>query len=51
MMCENAAYSIRGHINRELREPEQEFVADNLFAVGEGQKQTKSKKGKEQPER
>ena len=47
----NAAYSIRGHINRELREPEQEFVADNLFAVGEGQKQTKSKKGKEQPER
>ena len=47
----NAAYSIRGHINRELREPEQEFVADNLFAVGEGQKPAKSKKGKEQPER
>ena len=47
----NAAYSIRGHINRELREPEQEFVADNLFSVGEGEKSVKSKKGKEQPER
>lgn len=47
----NAAYSIRGHINRELREPEQEFIADNLFAVGEGQKPVRSKKGKEQPER
>lgn len=47
----NAAYSIRGHINRELREPEQEFVADNVFSVGEGQKPPKGKKGKEQPER
>lgn len=47
----NAAYSIRGHINRELREPEQEFVADNLFAVGEGAKPPKGKKGKTEPER
>lgn len=47
----NAAYSIRGHINREMRRPEQEFVADNLFAVGEGQKPVKGKKGKGQPER
>ena len=46
-----SAYSIRGHINRELREPEQEFVADNLFSVGEGQKPAKSKKSREQPER
>lgn len=47
----NAAYNIRGHINRELREPEQEFVADNLFAVGEGQKPAKTRKEKSEPER
>lgn len=46
-----AAYDIRGHINRELREPEQEFIADTLFAVGESQKPAKNKRGKEQPER
>lgn len=47
----NAAYSIRGHINRELQGPEQEFVADDLFAVGEGPKPAKGRKSKEQPER
>ena len=40
----NAAYSIRGHINRELREPEQEFVADNLFAVEKGKSKPRAKR-------
>ena len=48
-----AAYGIRGHIERNLREPEQEFVTEELFSVGEGAKKQlgKEKKGKDQTER
>lgn len=44
----NAAYGISNHLNRNLGEQEQEFVADE-FAVSDGK--AKSGKGKKQPER
>jgi hypothetical protein len=46
----NAAYSINNHINRNLGEQEQEFVADE-FGISEGQQAAKSGKSKKQPER
>ena len=44
----NAAYGISNHLNRNLGEQEQEFVADE-FSVSEGS--AKSGKGKKQPEK
>lgn len=48
-----AAYSIRGHIERNLREPEQQFVTEDAFSVGESEKKQpeKEKKSKKEPER
>ena len=48
-----AAYGIRGHIERNLREPEQQFVTDDTFTVGECEKKSpdKGKKSKNEPER
>ena len=48
-----AAYGIRGHIERNLREPEQQFVTEDTFTVGESQKKSpdKGKKSKNEPER
>ena len=44
----NAAYGISNHLNRNLGEQEQEFIADE-FAVSDGK--VKSGKEKKQPER
>ena len=44
----NAAYGISNHLNRNLGEQEQEFVADE-FSISEGS--AKSGKGKKQPEK
>ena len=44
----NAAYGISNHLNRNLGEQEQEFVADE-FAVSDGK--VKSGKEKKQPEK
>ena len=44
----NTAYGISNHLNRNLGEQEQEFVADE-FSVSEGS--AKSGKGKKQPEK
>ena len=43
-----AAYGIRGHIERNLREPEQQFVTEDTFTVGESEKKSpdKGKKSK-----
>jgi hypothetical protein len=48
-----AAYGIRGHIERNLREPEQQFVTEDTFTVGESEKKSpdKGKKSKNEPER
>ena len=48
-----AAYGIRGHIERNLREPEQQFVTVDTFTVGESEKKSpdKGKKSKNEPER
>lgn len=48
-----AAYGIRGHIERNLREPEQQFVTEDTFTVGESEKRSsdKGKKSKNEPER
>lgn len=48
-----AAYAIRGHIERNLREPEQQFVTEDTFTVGESEKKSpdKGKKSKNEPER
>ena len=48
-----AAYGIRGHIERNLREPEQKFVTEDTFTVGESEKKSpdKGKKSKNEPER
>ena len=46
----NAAYGIGSHINHNLGEREQEFVADE-FGISEGQPEPKNPKGKKQPER
>lgn len=48
-----AAYGIRGHIERNLREPEQQFVTEDIFTVGESEKKSpdKGKKSKNEPER
>ena len=48
-----AAYGIRGHIERNLREPEQQFVTEDTFTVGESEKKSpdKRKKSKNEPER
>ena len=48
-----AAYGICGHIERNLREPEQQFVAEDTFTVGESEKKSpdKGKKSKNEPER
>lgn len=48
-----AAYGIRGHIERNLREPEQQFVTEDTFTVGESEKKCpdKGKKSKNEPER
>ena len=48
-----AAYGIRGHIERNLREPEQQFVTEDTFTVGESEKKSpdKVKKSKNEPER
>ena len=48
-----AAYGIRGHIERNLREPEQQFVTEDPFTVGESEKKSpdKGKKSKNEPER
>lgn len=48
-----AAYGIRGHIERNLREPEQQFVPEDTFTVGESEKKSpdKGKKSKNEPER
>ena len=48
-----AVYGIRGHIERNLREPEQQFVTEDTFTVGESEKKSpdKGKKSKNEPER
>lgn len=48
-----AAYGIRGHIERNLREPEQQFVTEDTFTVGESEKKSpdKGEKSKNEPER
>lgn len=48
-----AAYGIRGHIERNLREPEQQFVTEDTFTEGESEKKSpdKGKKSKNEPER
>lgn len=48
-----AAYGIRGHIERNFREPEQQFVTEDTFTVGESEKKSsdKGKKSKNEPER
>lgn len=48
-----AAYGIRGHIERNLREPEQQFVTEDTFTVGESEKKSpdKGKKSKNEAER
>lgn len=48
-----AAYGIRGHIERNLREPEQQFVTEDTFTVGESEKKSpdKGKKSKNELER
>lgn len=46
----NAAYGINSHLNRNLGEQEQEFVAD-AFSIAEGQPAEKPGKEKKQPER
>ena len=48
-----AAYGIRGHIERNLREPEQQFVTEDTFTVGESEKKSPDKgtKSKNEPER
>ena len=48
-----AAYGIRGNIERNLREPEQQFVTEDTFTVGESEKKSpdKGKKSKNEPER
>lgn len=48
-----AAYGIRGHIERNLLEPEQQFVTEDTFTVGESEKKSpdKGKKSKNEPER
>ena len=48
-----AAYGIRGHIERNLREQEQQFVTEDTFTVGESEKKSpdKGKKSKNEPER
>lgn len=48
-----AAYGIRGHIERNLRKPEQQFVTEDTFTVGESEKKSpdKGKKSKNEPER
>lgn len=38
-----AAYGIRGHIERNLREPEQQFVTEDTFTVGESEKKSPDK--------
>ena len=38
-----AAYGIRGHIERNLREPEQQFVTEDTFTVGESEKNLRTK--------
>ena len=49
----SAAYGIRGQIERNLREPEQQFMTEDAFAVGESEKKQpeKGKKVKKEPER
>ena len=48
-----AAYGIRGHIERNLREPEQQFVTEYTFTVGESEKKSpdNGNKSKNEPER
>ena len=46
----NAAYGINSHLNRNLGEQEQEFVAD-AFSIAEGRPAEKPGKEKKQPER
>lgn len=48
-----AVYGIRGHTERNLREPEQQFVTEDTFTVGESEKKSpdKGKKSKNEPER